>query len=225
MTKEVKQLGGRRLRQDQVALTERRLLEAAIGLFTGRGYVNTSLTDVAQAAGVAPRTVYVRFGTKANLLEHCIRSSFGEAFRIAALDLGGRQPELTAPTLGERIRAFAATAGQILERSSPLLAVAAEAAATEPQIAASEQAGHRAALRDFREFAAGLAAEEMLPNDLEADVLADLLWALAGPRALVSFARDREWTGKRFARWLEIVLTRLLAPHHAAATPPNTKRP
>ena len=48
-----------------MALTERRILEAATELFIERGYVGTSLLAVAEAAGVAPRTVYVRFRSKA----------------------------------------------------------------------------------------------------------------------------------------------------------------
>ena len=50
-----------------VARTEAELVEAARALFLEQGYVATTLAQIAERAGVAARTVYVRFGTKAAL--------------------------------------------------------------------------------------------------------------------------------------------------------------
>src|SRR5688572_15628470 len=59
----------RRLRR---AETERRLVESASALFVERGYAATTLADVAEHADVAPRTLYLHFSTKAELLLRCI---------------------------------------------------------------------------------------------------------------------------------------------------------
>src|SRR5438067_7911215 len=60
------------LRAARVLENEERILRAAHDLFLRDGYQATTLTAVADAAGVAHRTVYVRFGTKAALLKRVI---------------------------------------------------------------------------------------------------------------------------------------------------------
>src|SRR3954463_4997914 len=56
-------------RREQAAATRLAILEAAEVLFTERGYVGTSVAEIAEAAGVALKTVYAVFGTKAEVLQ------------------------------------------------------------------------------------------------------------------------------------------------------------
>src|SRR5262245_61569473 len=56
------------LRREQAAATPTAILEAAERLFAERGYVGTSVAEIAAAAGVALKTVYAAFGTKAEVL-------------------------------------------------------------------------------------------------------------------------------------------------------------
>src|SRR5205807_3701510 len=56
------------LRQEQAARTRQRILDAAAELFVRQGYGTTSIRRIAEAAEVAPDTVYATFGTKARLL-------------------------------------------------------------------------------------------------------------------------------------------------------------
>jgi AcrR family transcriptional regulator len=44
------------------------ILDAALKLFTEQGYVATSVSEIAAAAGVAPKTVYAASGTKRGVL-------------------------------------------------------------------------------------------------------------------------------------------------------------
>src|SRR5262245_20302904 len=60
------------LRAARVRENEERIVRAAHEPFARDGYQGTALTAVADAAGVAHRTVYVRFGTKAALLKRVI---------------------------------------------------------------------------------------------------------------------------------------------------------
>ena len=57
------------LRADQARETRRRVREAADALFLERGYVATSMNDIAAAAGVSRQTVFSAFGSKAGLLK------------------------------------------------------------------------------------------------------------------------------------------------------------
>src|SRR5580704_12931557 len=79
--------------------TRRRIREAAEKLFLRDGYVPTTMTAVASAAGVAERTVYLVFPTKAALLNEVIVAAvrdehsdqpLGEQLR-RALELPPRQ--------------------------------------------------------------------------------------------------------------------------------------
>lgn len=211
MTQERKSPTRPRLRRDQVALTERRILEAATELFVERGYIGTSLLAVAEAAGVAPRTVYVRFRSKAQLLSRCVDVSIvGDQEPVALRDREWARATREAPTLHARIEAFVAESSAIMERSAALFTVASQAAAIEPEIAAMERAAMQHTVADLRAFAEALATDRMLPSDLSADAVTDLVWVVAGPRTMVSLRGDRGWTTSQYAAFVRTTLRRLL---------------
>src|SRR5688500_2792567 len=56
------------LRAQRRAETQRVIQAHAVRLFTERGYDTTTVTDVAEAAGVSPMTVYRHFPTKEDLV-------------------------------------------------------------------------------------------------------------------------------------------------------------
>jgi AcrR family transcriptional regulator len=193
----------RSIRRDQVALTERRLLDAATALFTDRGYAATSLAAVAAEAGVSPRTVYVRFHSKARLLERCIETSMlGDEPQAG--------PSLESPILDERIDAIVQTARATMERSAALLAVTSQAAAIEPEIAAMERVTMQRTLGELRAIAERLATDGLLPQGTSPAAITDILWVLAGPRTIVSLTSDRGWTPARYATWLDATLRAFL---------------
>src|SRR5882672_964661 len=69
MSGAVKSTGSpRTLRAEQAEQTRHRIVDAARKLFLEGGYPSTTITSVAEEAGVAVETVYSRFGSKANLL-------------------------------------------------------------------------------------------------------------------------------------------------------------
>jgi AcrR family transcriptional regulator len=56
------------VRQEQAALTRRRIADAAQRLFAAHGYAATSVQAIAREAGVGDRTVYAVYGSKRELL-------------------------------------------------------------------------------------------------------------------------------------------------------------
>ncbi|MER6999416.1 helix-turn-helix domain-containing protein [Streptomyces sp. NPDC000410] len=104
------------LRAQRRAETQRTIQAYAVRLFTERGYDATTVTDVAEAAGVSPMTVYRHFPTKEDLVlidqraqlvtERIVASSATQPLvrRIggalidsaAALTSGGSRDDLTA---------------------------------------------------------------------------------------------------------------------------------
>jgi len=55
------------------AITREKILDAAIRLFSRRGYRGTSVADIAKEAGVAKSAVFWYFGTKDGLLEMVVK--------------------------------------------------------------------------------------------------------------------------------------------------------
>src|ERR1700749_3876792 len=125
MTEPVKPPG---LRAARVLENEERILRAAHALFVRNGYHATTLTAVADAAGVAHRTVYVRFGTKAALLKRVIDMAVaGDLAPIEVVSREWYRTATTAPTLEERIAAFAQGSARLVTSAAEVIAVARQA--------------------------------------------------------------------------------------------------
>ncbi|GAB3378268.1 TetR/AcrR family transcriptional regulator [Lysobacter fragariae] len=69
-------------RQDRSRRTEQALLDAALELFRERGVDAVTVSDIAAAAGVAPATIYRRFGDKDGLLKEAFASFTGMAMQV-----------------------------------------------------------------------------------------------------------------------------------------------
>jgi TetR/AcrR family transcriptional repressor of mexJK operon len=66
------------------------LIETAGALFLKHGYTKTSLETIAREAHVAVRTIYVKFGGKAGLLDAVIKSRRDRFFKVADMETDPR---------------------------------------------------------------------------------------------------------------------------------------
>ena len=71
-------------RRDRARATRLRITKAAYNLFCDQGYTGTTMSDIADAAGVAVQTVYFTFHTKSELLSR--------AYDLAVLGEGDPVP-------------------------------------------------------------------------------------------------------------------------------------
>ncbi|WKG01937.1 TetR/AcrR family transcriptional regulator [Mycolicibacterium sp. HK-90] len=78
---------GRRERKKQ--LTRRALVDAAVRLFTERGYDQTAVADIAEAADVSKRTFFLHFPTK----EDVLLADAGSRVDLAVQAIEGRRPD------------------------------------------------------------------------------------------------------------------------------------
>jgi AcrR family transcriptional regulator len=191
------------LRAARVLANEEKILRAARGLFLRDGYQATTLTAVADAAGVAHRTVYVRFGTKATLLKRVIDVALvGD---LAQVDVAHREwysVATTAPTLDARIAAFAAGSARLMASAADVIAVAREAEPTEPVLAAAASAG-RAATRDaVRTFWTRARDDGLLAPDTDLAWLADTTGVLAHAETYLLMRQTLRMTPHRYQKWI-----------------------
>jgi AcrR family transcriptional regulator len=205
-----KAVNPRGLRAARVAENEERIVRAAHELFVRDGYRATTLTAVADAAGVAHRTVYVRFGTKAALLKRVIDVALvGD---LAPIDVVSREwygTATTAPTLDERIAAFAEGSARLMVSAADVIAVAREAEPAEPLLAAAARAG-RAATRDaIQAFWARAHDDGLLAAGCDLSWLADTTSALAHAETYLLMRETLRMTPKRYQEWLATTWRRM----------------
>jgi AcrR family transcriptional regulator len=73
-------------KSDKEMMTRQRLIEASIDLFSRRGFEGTSLSSIADEAGVSQPTLNYHFGTKQQLYRDVIRHCGAQW--VAAVDMG-----------------------------------------------------------------------------------------------------------------------------------------
>jgi AcrR family transcriptional regulator len=191
---------------------EERVVAAAHDLFVRQGYARTTLTQVADAAGVAERTVYVRFGTKAALLNRVIGVALvGDVDPVPVKEREWVRRATSAPTLAERITELARGAATLMQRAADVLAVGFEVAGQEPELAEASQRGREGTLDVVRTFWASAARDGLLPHDVDRAWLTQASSLLVQAEGYLLGRRTLGWTPSRYRRWLERSLTALVA--------------
>lgn len=189
-------------------------MDAAQELFLEQGYVATTLAQVAHRAGLAARTVYVRFGTKAALFGRVIdRALVGDTEPVDVAHRPGTTQAMTADTLQARIQALADVSIGVAERAGPLFEVAAQAEAVEPEVAQAATAGRRATADLSTEFWWHAAADGLISDKLDLEALAVVTDLLVSADSIVHLRRTRDWSASAHRQLMVETLTTLAAPH------------
>jgi AcrR family transcriptional regulator len=213
------------LREAQIAQTEQRIIAAATELFLADGYVPTTLEAVARRAQIAPRTVYVRFGTKAALFKRVVDTAIvGDTEPVGVLDRDWAQAAVTAPTAAQRIAASAAIGRQIMQRTGALFAVAQQAAAVEPLIAEGWQQGREQSRHAQAVFWTRMADDGLLDPAVDLDWLIDTTSILAAAETYLLITRMTTWDLDTYQDWLAAAFTRLAAPPPRYQPPPSDRQ-
>jgi AcrR family transcriptional regulator len=209
MAKAVKPPG---LRATRVAENEGRIVRAAHELFNRDGYRATTLTAVADAAGVAHRTVYVRFGTKAALLKRVIDVALvGDLAPIDVVNREWYHTATTAPTLQARIAALAEGSARLLASAADVIAVAREAEPAEPLLAAAARAGRAATHDAIQAFWTRAHNDGLLPAECDLTWLADTTSVLAHAETYLLMRETLRLTPQQYQAWLTTTWHRMTA--------------
>ncbi len=124
-------------REAQALETRRSILDAAHELFVATGYAATTIQAIAERGGVAVQTVYAVFGTKRELLRQLIeRTITGDDEPLPITERAEAMAVAAVPDARQRAELDAALSRAITERVAPIVRVADEAAASDPELAA-----------------------------------------------------------------------------------------
>jgi AcrR family transcriptional regulator len=179
------------------------ILDAARELFVANGYAATTIQTIAERAGVAVQTVYAVFGNKRELLRQLIESTIAGPDAEEASPIAER-PEAQAvaaePDTHRRVELDAAFSRSIIERVAPIVRVAEEAAASDPELAAMMQAVKGARRHEMNAATRMLAGPAGLRVDEEE--AAATLYVLYSPHVAHMLMGDYNWSPDRYEKWL-----------------------
>ena len=202
------------VRAEGARRTKERITVAATELFLERGYDGTSLSDVAERAGVARPTVVAAFGTKPALLSRVLDQALaGDDEPVPVRDRPWFTPVWDATTAPDVLAAYAracvligARAGQVVE----VVRRASDSAAEVAQLWSSWLRGRRAGAAMVVERDVVTAA---LRRGLTQGTASDVLWTLNDPDLYVSLVDIQGWAPDAYESWLaDAMVTLLLDP-------------
>ena len=198
-------------REAQARETRRSILDAAHDLFVATGYAATTIQAIADRAGVAVQTVYAVFGNKRELLRQLIeRTITGDDEPLPIRDRPTVQSIAAEPDARRRAELDAALSRSITERIAPIVRVAAEAAASDTELAAMMEAVKAARRHEMTVSADILAGPDGLR--VEPEEAAATLYILYSPQVADMLIGDYGWSPERYEKWLaRMILQAVLA--------------
>lgn len=185
------------------------VIAAASRLFATKGYLATSVEDIAAEAGVARPTVFSAVGKKPVILRLVLDQAVaGDDAATPVAEREWWRQTVDEPDAATSIKLLAHTMTAIAQRIA-LLARALEAAASADADAAEIWSRYQHQRRiGLREFAETLTSRH---PDVRCDVdtLTDTLWMLQ-PAAYLRLVADAGWTAERYETWLADLIARLV---------------
>jgi len=194
-----------RPRSTRAARTRARILDAARRLLEERGYHAVGLESVAAAAGVSRQSIYIHFGSKANLLLALV-ANVDEEEGLPHLALTVEQ----APSAVEALHRFIDLVATLTPRVYRTAAVLDSARRTSPEADTAWMDRMTSRRRRCARIVSRLADDGRLaPGWSRADAT-DFLWATTGLRVWEDLVVHRGWSATRFRRHLSRVLEQAL---------------
>jgi len=201
------------IRQEQARETRLRVLEAARRLFLERGYIATTISAIAQEAGVATQTVYVVFGNKRAILVALMdRAIGGDDEPVGVLERRAPQQMREEPDQRRQLLMMAHGIREILDRAGPIFDVMRGAATADGDIAEVYGRLQEERLCNMTTVIEWVAENGPLKDGRSVAEGADIVWTLTSADVHRLLRVERDWDGERYERWLGDILIESLLP-------------
>jgi AcrR family transcriptional regulator len=189
-------------RREQAAATRLEILEAAQRLFERDGYTATTMAAVATEAGVALKTVYLAFETKAGLLRALWHLRLrGDEDDVPIAERQWYRDVLAEPDPERKLRLGARNARQVKGRAANLMRAMRDAAGADADSAALWRRIQDDFLANQRAVIDAIDAKGGLAPGLDAARAADILWTLNHPDVWHLLVTERGWTPEEWEQW------------------------
>jgi AcrR family transcriptional regulator len=181
---------------------------AAYRLFSTKGYLATSIDDIAAEAKVARPTVFSAVGAKPVILKAVVdQAAVGDAAPMAVADRPWWQEALDEPDPHRSVALHARNMCRIQQRIVPLMKAVEAAASVDPDAAEIWARYERQRRSGMGDYIANLRTKTALRCD--ADTATDTLWTLA-PDAYWRLVHSAGWPLEKYERWLADLMQRVL---------------
>jgi TetR/AcrR family transcriptional regulator of autoinduction and epiphytic fitness len=200
-------------RARQARETRRRIVEAAALLFLRDGYSATSISAIAEEAGVAVATVYASLRSKANILRAVVELTVrGDDDAAPLATRAGWQETERQQNPREQLALFAHLHRQICDREAAVFAQLEAAAGADPEATRLLGEHDQRRYETQRRLARSLHRRKQLKPGIAARAAADIIWTLASERTYLALVRDRGWKADNYEHWVAEQLAAALLP-------------
>ena len=186
------------------------ILTAAASLFRTKGYLATSIDDIAAEAGVARPTVFAAVGPKPTMLKLVVdHATTGDDAPIPVAERPWSREALDAEDPATSLRLHARNSRLICERVADLLWAVESAAAVDADAAALWADLQEQRRTSMRTYVQRLARKTELREDVR--TITETMWAMI-PALYLRLVRDAGWPPARFETWLGDTFIQLWLP-------------
>jgi AcrR family transcriptional regulator len=198
-------------RQEQARQTRAAILDAAGTLFRERGYARTTVTAVAEAAGVSVETVYKAFGNKAQLLKGVFDVAMvGDHAPVPMLQRDLVQRIEAAPDPRRKFEMYGDHLALAGPRAGPVQLLVRAAGAGDPEVAAVWDQMSSERLYGMTKFARHLYDGGYLRAGVTLEEARDVLWTYNSVELYDLLVVQRGWTPERYGAWVARALASAL---------------
>jgi AcrR family transcriptional regulator len=199
------------LREAQARSTRRAIVAAAAKLFVERGYGQTTVDAIAEAAGVSRKTVFTSVGGKVQTLKLALDWAIaGDDDPVPIVERPNVKQARKDPDARRILRGYAAMVRDVAARTAGVSMAMAAAAGLDAEVHALADDFAAQRLRGMQVLAGELARREALKPDLTTAQAADVLWLWNDPAVYHRLVVERGWPPDRYEEWLADALISVL---------------
>lgn len=192
-----------RVREESARRTRALIRDTAREMFRDVGYGPTTMKAVAARAGVAERTVYLAYPTKADLLNEVVGVALvGDDEPVPVAQRPGLLATMQASDPRSAAENLAEFVTALLERAGWLLVLAERALDAHPELQPFDQAGAAETVRVYRTVTAWLASMGWLREGVTPAAAADELYVVSHYQVHRLLRVRRRWSRARYQAWL-----------------------
>ncbi len=198
-------------RRERARQTRDHITDVAKELFLSGGYADTTVAAIAAAAHVSVETIYKGFGGKPGLVRAIIDKALAGEGPVPAEQRSDHIRD-TEPDPRRILAAWGGFTAELATRVVPIILLARDAAAGDPEVAAVLDQISAARLERMTVNARGLASAGHLRPGITVDQAADIMWAYSSPELYELLVLRRRWTAELYGQFIAQALIDTLLP-------------
>jgi AcrR family transcriptional regulator len=198
-------------RRERARQTRDQITDVAKELYLSGGYAETTVAAIAATAHVSVETIYKGFGGKPGLVRAIIDKALAGEGPVPAEQ---RSDHIRDTERDPRriLTAWGAFTAELAPRVAPILTLARDAAASDPEVAALLDEISAARLERMTVNARGLLQAGHLRPGITAEQAADIMWVYSSQELYELLVIRRRWAAERYGQFVAQALIAALLP-------------